>query len=231
MDDVDAPVHVDLEIHNDERHPDYETVSYTWGGENGDSTLCRPVYVGKHWDVLVQTLNCQEMLRYLHPRRDVRTIWVDAICINQRDLNERQTQVAKMGSVFESAVRTIVYLGPDIVLPTSTSSPYPRRHYLQDLDILSDSSRPIMRRLKPSQHITLTTLFDRNYFQRLGSFRSCSYLGTSHSGSAMWSLQLLAESVTHLLQRRGPSRLLRTGKCHGSSISHKELLKMEEKIP
>lgn len=137
------------------------------GGGNGDSTLCRPVYVGEHWDVLVQTLNCQEMLRYLRPRRDVRTIWVDAICINQRDLNERQTQVAKMGSVFESSVRTIVYLGPDIVLPASTSSPYPRRYYLQDLDILSDSSRPIMRRLKPSQHITLTTLFDRNYFQRL----------------------------------------------------------------
>lgn len=32
-------VHLSLETHNDGNFPDYEAVSYTWGGEDGDDTL------------------------------------------------------------------------------------------------------------------------------------------------------------------------------------------------
>lgn len=39
----DAPptdvIHLSLEAYNDDNFPDYEAVSYTWGGEDGDSTL------------------------------------------------------------------------------------------------------------------------------------------------------------------------------------------------
>jgi hypothetical protein len=38
-------------------------------------------------------------------------VWVDAICINQRDKEEREDQVAKMGRIYEDALRVVVYLG------------------------------------------------------------------------------------------------------------------------
>ena len=38
--DVPADVvHLSLEVYNDGNFPDYEAVSYTWGGEDGDDTL------------------------------------------------------------------------------------------------------------------------------------------------------------------------------------------------
>lgn len=44
--DEDKIVHVSLEVYSQTDCPEYETVSYTWGGENGDYTLCRPIFVG-----------------------------------------------------------------------------------------------------------------------------------------------------------------------------------------
>jgi hypothetical protein len=79
--------------------PEYETVSYTWGGEEGDSSLCKPIFLGPYWDVLFQTRNCWDMLKLLRPREGFRMVWVDAICINQRDKEEREDQVAKMGRI------------------------------------------------------------------------------------------------------------------------------------
>ena len=33
------PTHISLETHTQSRRPEYEAVSYTWGGEDQDSTL------------------------------------------------------------------------------------------------------------------------------------------------------------------------------------------------
>jgi len=39
-------------------------------------------------------------------------LWVDAICINQDDLEERSLQVAQMGQIYASAGKVVVWLGP-----------------------------------------------------------------------------------------------------------------------
>jgi hypothetical protein len=41
-----------------------------------------------------------------------RTLWVDAICINQQDIRERGCQVEMMGDVYSKAARVLVWLGP-----------------------------------------------------------------------------------------------------------------------
>ncbi|KAF3809710.1 hypothetical protein GCG54_00005251 [Colletotrichum gloeosporioides] len=167
VEDVNAPIHVTLEVYDDLLYHEYETVSYTWGGENGDSRLTQPVYVGPFWDILIQTHNCWEMLRHMRPWKGVRTIWVDAICINQTDMKERQEQVAKMGRIYEKASRVVIYLGPDLAAPTSTSSPYPRRHNLQELDTLI--GRLPLPSVSPSssKQWTLSDVLRRGYFRRL----------------------------------------------------------------
>ncbi|KAE9582350.1 hypothetical protein CGMCC3_g1676 [Colletotrichum fructicola] len=167
VEDVNHPIHVSLEVYDDLRYHEYETVSYTWGGENGDSRLNQPIYIGPYWDILLQTRNCWEMLRHMRPWKGVRTIWVDAICINQTDMQERQEQVAKMGRIYEKASRVVIYLGPDLVPPTSTSSLYPRRHNLREFDTLPERPQLPSDYLIPSKQWKLSDVFSREYFRRL----------------------------------------------------------------
>jgi Heterokaryon incompatibility protein (HET) len=153
VDDGSYPIHITLETFQHNECPEYETVSYTWGGEDGDSTPCRPVFVGPYWDVLLQTRNCWAMLRHLRPWRGIRIVWVDAICINQNNLTERASQVAKMRAIYRDCMRVVVYLGDDLV---SNSRRHPARHGLHELDhIMKDSE------------INLRTLLSRRYFSRV----------------------------------------------------------------
>ena len=138
---AEAPIHVTLETHNDDDCPEYETVSYTWADEAGDATLCSPIYVDRHWDLLFQTPNCASMLRFLRPKRGVRTLWVDAVCINQRDVHEREAQVRKMATIYRNALRTIVYLGDHMIKPAAAKH-RPRRHGLNEIG--SDALRRIL---------------------------------------------------------------------------------------
>ncbi|KAG4443360.1 hypothetical protein IFR05_001149 [Cadophora sp. M221] len=128
----DEPIHVTLETHLDDDHPEYETLSYAWGGEDGDSSRVRPVYVGKYWDVLMQTKNCWSLLQYLRPRRGIRLVWLDAICINQEDTSERQMQIVKMGTIYKQSWRVVVYLGSEIVSARSFVRQYPKRRGLHE---------------------------------------------------------------------------------------------------
>lgn len=113
--ELSEPVHIELETYRHSHCPSYETVSYTWGGEQGDSSPCRPIFIGPYWDVLLQTENCWQMLRYARPTRGIRLLWVDAICINQDNDEERAIQVSMMAQIYSECERTLVYLGPEIV--------------------------------------------------------------------------------------------------------------------
>jgi heterokaryon incompatibility protein (HET) len=75
--DSDYPLHCELETYGLGDCPEYETVSYCWGGEDNDNRQRYPVFVGPYWDVLLQMKNCADMLRYLHPLRGFRLVWVD----------------------------------------------------------------------------------------------------------------------------------------------------------
>ncbi|KAF5579309.1 heterokaryon incompatibility het-6 [Fusarium pseudoanthophilum] len=126
--DQNAPVHAELVAHQDGRSPQYESTSYTWAGENGDSSKCKPLYIGRYWDVALQTQNCWSMLQSLRPPIGTRAVWVDAICINQNDIEERDSQVMKMSQRYRNCFRVVVYLGPDMA--TSIPAGYPAQKEL-----------------------------------------------------------------------------------------------------
>jgi len=46
-----------------------------------------------------------------HPKSD-RTVWIDALCINQSDISERNTQVKRMHSIYSRAACTLVCVAP-----------------------------------------------------------------------------------------------------------------------
>lgn len=171
VDDDKYPMHLNLETYRLDNCPAYEAVSYTWGGEDDDNTLRRPVYVGPYWDIAIQTKNCWEMLRFVRPQqRGFRLVWVDALCINQRDLMERSSQISNMRQIFSKAMQVIVYLGPDIAAPLPPGE-YPQRERLQELGKV----RPRLQRggkstEDPASEVTdfpFEWLLRRRYFSRL----------------------------------------------------------------
>ncbi len=63
------------------------------------------------------TKNLEAALRNLRYRpihgaaSNDRILWIDAICINQNDIQERNVQVRRMVDIYKSAVRVVVWLG------------------------------------------------------------------------------------------------------------------------
>ncbi|PMD29250.1 hypothetical protein L207DRAFT_642561 [Hyaloscypha variabilis F] len=91
--------------------PAFEAVSYTWGSPEN------PVDVFiTHSRGTVRTLsvtkNLGEALPYLRYRDRDRVLWIDAICVNQQDLEERNQQVQRMAEIYSKAVRVVAWLGP-----------------------------------------------------------------------------------------------------------------------
>lgn len=88
---------------------DYEALSYVWGSPAGS----RPITVDGQ--SLPITNNCEEALRHLRLPAKARRLWVDAICINQKKVLEKNDQVKLMGDIYRAAKQTIVWLGPALL--------------------------------------------------------------------------------------------------------------------
>lgn len=94
-----------LRVHDLNDAPNYDALSYAWGrGEKSESIRVngRPVAV---------TANLENALRNLSRSTDRRMIWADALCINQSDTTERNAQVSRMHRIFQSAKRTMAWIG------------------------------------------------------------------------------------------------------------------------
>jgi hypothetical protein len=85
----------------------YEALSYVWG--NPSERV--PILCGEDGEVVFATPNCLAAIHRLRLPTGPRFIWIDALCINQNDVSERNAQVRNMGSIYRGASRVIVYLG------------------------------------------------------------------------------------------------------------------------
>ena len=63
--------------------------------------------------------NLHTALKYLRQPDVPRVMWIDALCINQNDLDERGRQVKRMAEIFTLAERVVVWLGPAEANPSS----------------------------------------------------------------------------------------------------------------
>jgi hypothetical protein len=59
------------------------------------------------------TKNLGAALKDIRSSSEVVKLWVDAICINQDHLAEKNHQVKNMGSIYWMAERVLVWLGPE----------------------------------------------------------------------------------------------------------------------
>lgn len=86
--------------------PDYEALSYTWGDLNGSRSS-----ISVDGQVVPVTLNLKAALRRLRQPANHRDLWIDALCINQADEQEKSHQVRLMGLIFSKASQAIMWLG------------------------------------------------------------------------------------------------------------------------
>ncbi|KAF5601881.1 heterokaryon incompatibility het-6 [Fusarium pseudocircinatum] len=104
-----------MSVVNLDDNPTYKCLSYTWGEPGGNET-------DEIWSKPSQTIliNGSEM----HIRQNLYNalvalcqygilgpIWIDALCINQNDIEERNSQVSQVANIYKSSEEVIVWLG------------------------------------------------------------------------------------------------------------------------
>jgi hypothetical protein len=104
--DLDAPV-------------SFRALSYTWDSPYQDVLTGEPIvqpevprYVSCNMTLLPVKQNLHDALKTFKEFGIGGLLWVDALCINQADLDERATQVALMGQLFSVAREVLAWLGP-----------------------------------------------------------------------------------------------------------------------
>ncbi|KAL9012302.1 MAG: hypothetical protein Q9173_002923 [Seirophora scorigena] len=94
-----------------QQKPSYHALSYAWGSPNFDHDI--RILSGSSFQLLPVTENLHIALQHLRWLSASRILWIDAVCINQSDTEERSQQVARMAEVYRSAEKVVIWLGPE----------------------------------------------------------------------------------------------------------------------
>jgi hypothetical protein len=99
-------------------------------------------------------------LRAVRHKKEEVLVWIDALCINQRNRIERASQVRLMGQIYSSAVSVAIWIGPENRESASA---------LQLLQIVADDSIDLrhVRSFRSTDFLALLDLFKREYWKRL----------------------------------------------------------------
>ncbi|KAF2034219.1 HET-domain-containing protein, partial [Setomelanomma holmii] len=84
------PISCTFDVVNLDERPSFAALSYVWGNDPPTSFILHPLR--------------------RHPRSS-HSLWVDAVCINQADMDEKATQIPLMGDIYSGAESVYVWLG------------------------------------------------------------------------------------------------------------------------
>lgn len=161
----------------------YEALSYTWGSSAAGHSI---VLNGQHFDV---TDNLHAALVELRLKDQDRYLWVDAICINQSDIPERNREVLRMLSIYQNAQQVVVWLGPEISYTHTAIS-----HLVHLEQKWREQSKSPMKRLLDQfsssagsvalfSEATVRTLFKVRGIRRILFWSAVNYTGYKTTGS------------------------------------------------
>jgi hypothetical protein len=116
--DPNGPIELSIDHYSLSGCPRYDALSYVWGRPPATATV---LLAGKTVPVMT---NLEAFLRQavpgapehtslLLPGPEVELLWIDALCIDQGNVPERNAQVMRMGNIYTRADRILVWLGPE----------------------------------------------------------------------------------------------------------------------
>lgn len=146
------PLHATLATCHLSRCPAFEALSYAWGNPEP----IQPVFI--NGTRVMVTYNLDIALRNLRDAQSRRILWIDALCINQADVDERNRQVFLMSRIFSTAKHVLVWLG----------EARGRSDFAMDrLKDLAGGQEFAIREKELLRDLILTTLIDREWWGRL----------------------------------------------------------------
>ena len=178
----------------------FNALSYMWGPPVKTRTILidgQAVKVGENLWLAMKAIR-------FHNRggtTDNICVWIDAICINQNDIPERNQQVAMMDRIYSEATQVLVWLGPgdegsDRVIDTLAAD------YTEDSLVEFDKS--------DEDSTSWRQLFNRPYFNRMWIVQEV-VLGKNISflcGTKSISWSQMVGGVCDMYQRRSSPRAL-----------------------
>jgi hypothetical protein len=148
--------------------PRYNCLSYVWGSP------INPVAIQIHGSYVEVGRNLFSALSALRHPTKTRTLWIDALCINQKDLEERAAQVQQMTRIYTLARKTIVWIQEATLFATKAIQmlqellpiwPRDARHPGEDVHT-SDGEFWLFKLHELFQTPYLAALFSAKWFKR-----------------------------------------------------------------
>lgn len=143
----------------------YMALSYHWG----DPSKLRRIRIGS--STVFVTANLKDALRAIlkarhklcrDPSKPIR-LWVDAVCINQEDDQERSQQVQRLSQIYSRAEQVVAWVGPTKGNGRKLSS--------NDIESLKDlrtlGPERFVFQLTAKQHEAADLLFSERYWRRV----------------------------------------------------------------
>ncbi|KAI0839143.1 HET-domain-containing protein [Hypoxylon sp. FL0890] len=87
--------------------PPYEAISYVWGDP------LDKVEITCNGKALAITAGLNVVLRHFRSPTERKSLWADAVCINQNDNEERGRQVSRMKDIYSKASQVLIWLGEE----------------------------------------------------------------------------------------------------------------------
>lgn len=136
----------------------YEALSWCWGRESKDCGI--RVQKGGSYYRLAVTHELILALKYLRDPHKARILWIDALCINQNNHEERNHQVQMMARIYNCAEQALIWLGED------NDSSNEAINFIQEIMKLENFDSISEKRENASKWQSLLLLMQRPWFSR-----------------------------------------------------------------
>lgn len=147
----DGEICLSLSVHTlEESDNRYDAISYTWGGEDASHRI---------WidgrSMLVRSNLHRFLQHYQTHDFDCPSLglWIDAICIDQDDVPEKNAQVMQMAKIFGNARRVLIWLCESSIQAAMLEEYVERFGYSEDVGKLDAQKKPYLLTSKAKNFI------------------------------------------------------------------------------
>lgn len=192
-----SDIHFSLQEIEENPDEEYHAISYVWGPPGfNDSIFSENGYL-KITDSLFAALQ-----RYRSPNKSV-TVWADAVCINQKDLQERAQQVVIMASIYSKSAQVFIWLGEEqdfdhgvvkMIQDVVQQASHSEKEGLFDPAISLKIKDEFMSASRSEARKGLTYFLENPWFMRTWTYQE--FVCAARAELSLGSLKLDCESLT-----------------------------------